>query len=120
VLSRCYASCDLFAFPSTTDTLGQVVLEAQASGLASIVTEAGGPHHLIREGETGLRIAAGDEAAWEIAITSLATDAARRRAMGEAATANAARHAMEPCFEAFMEEHRRAIESYSVWIPYGI
>lgn len=118
-LATCYASCDLFVFPSTTDTLGQVVLEAQASGLGAIVTDEGGPQHLIRDGETGLRLAASDEAAWATAIEALATDAPRRRVLGEAAAASVARHAMEPCFAAFMEEHRRAIQTHSVRFPCG-
>ena len=42
-LAEVYASCDLFVFPSTTDTFGNVVLEGQASGLPVIVTNCGGP-----------------------------------------------------------------------------
>ena len=42
-LAAVYASSDLFLFPSTTDTFGNVVLEAQASGIPVIVTDAGGP-----------------------------------------------------------------------------
>jgi glycosyltransferase involved in cell wall biosynthesis len=48
-----YAGFDLFVFPSRTDTFGNVVLEALASGVPAIVTNAGGPRFLIREGETG-------------------------------------------------------------------
>lgn len=46
-LATIYASCDLFAFPSATDTFGNVVLEAQASGLPVIVTDSGGGHRKI-------------------------------------------------------------------------
>ena len=41
-LARLFASCDVFVFPSTTDTLGRAVVEAQASGLPAIVCGAGG------------------------------------------------------------------------------
>ncbi len=51
-----YASADVFVFPSTTDTFGNVVLEAQASGLPVIVSDGGGPKELMRDGETGLTI----------------------------------------------------------------
>jgi phosphatidylinositol alpha 1,6-mannosyltransferase len=52
-LSRAYANMDLFVFPSHTDTFGNVVLEALASGVPSIVTPDGGPRYIVREGETG-------------------------------------------------------------------
>jgi len=52
-LARAYADMDLFAFPSTTDTFGNVILEALASGVACVVTGGGGPKYLISEGVTG-------------------------------------------------------------------
>lgn len=48
-LSRIYASSDCFIFPSTTDTLGQVVMEAMSSGLPVIVTNKGGPKTFVKE-----------------------------------------------------------------------
>jgi glycosyltransferase involved in cell wall biosynthesis len=53
-LARAYASADLFMFASVTDTFGQVILEAQASGLPVLAVDAGGPVSLITHGETGL------------------------------------------------------------------
>lgn len=52
-LSRAYANMDLFVFPSHTDTFGNVILEALASGVPAVVTPHGGPRFIIREGETG-------------------------------------------------------------------
>ena len=52
-LAAIYASCDLFAFPSATDTFGNVVLEAQASGLPVIVTDSGGPQENMIPHKTG-------------------------------------------------------------------
>ncbi len=52
-LCKAYASADVFVFPSTTDTWGNVVLEAQASGLPVIVTDQGGPRELMENGKTG-------------------------------------------------------------------
>jgi glycosyltransferase involved in cell wall biosynthesis/predicted metal-dependent phosphoesterase TrpH len=53
-LARAYASADAFLFASATDTFGQVILEAQASGLPVVAVDAGGPASLIASGETGL------------------------------------------------------------------
>ncbi|MCI4624685.1 MAG: glycosyltransferase [Candidatus Magnetoovum sp. WYHC-5] len=55
-LCTLYASADVFVFPSTTDTFGNVVLEAQASGLPVIVTNEGGPKELMVDRETGFVI----------------------------------------------------------------
>ncbi len=52
-LARAYANMDLFVFPSRTDTFGNVVQEAAASGVPAVVTNEGGPRHLIVPGETG-------------------------------------------------------------------
>ncbi len=52
-LAEAYASSDLFVFCSRTDTYGQVVTEAQASGLPVVAVDEGGPRTLIRSGDTG-------------------------------------------------------------------
>jgi len=53
-LSRAYASADFFVFPSTTESFGNVVLEAAASGLPCVVAGEGGVTNLVVDGETGL------------------------------------------------------------------
>jgi phosphatidylinositol alpha 1,6-mannosyltransferase len=52
-LANAYADMDLFVFPSRTDTFGNVVLEALSSGVPAIVTDGGGPKHIVQHGETG-------------------------------------------------------------------
>jgi glycosyltransferase involved in cell wall biosynthesis/predicted metal-dependent phosphoesterase TrpH len=53
-LARTYAGADAFLFASRTDTFGQVILEAQASGLPVVAVGEGGPASLIEHGESGL------------------------------------------------------------------
>ncbi len=64
-LAGIYRKAHLFLFPSTTDTFGRVVVEAQACGLPVVVSDAGGPRELILDGKTGLVAKAGDRADWE-------------------------------------------------------
>jgi len=52
-LSEAYANIDVFLFPSETDAFGNVVQEANASGVPAIVTNQGGPKFIVRHGETG-------------------------------------------------------------------
>lgn len=65
-LAAAYAKMDLFVFPSHTDTFGNVVLEALASGVPAIVTPDGGPRTIVRDGETG-RIVRDEEFAAAVA-----------------------------------------------------
>ena len=53
-LATAYASADVFAFPSTTDTFGNVIIEAQASGVPVIVSDSGGPKELVEDRGNGL------------------------------------------------------------------
>ena len=52
-LAQAYAGMDVFVFPSHTDTFGNVVLEALASGVPAVVTPDGGPRSLVKNGVTG-------------------------------------------------------------------
>ncbi len=104
-LSAIYASSDLFVFPSTTDTLGQVVMESQASGLPVLVTDQGGPKEVVREGRTGHILGGSDIAAWVEAISRLCGDADGRRAMGRRAHEAMQGLSIAGCFESFWAEH---------------
>jgi len=53
-LSAAYASSDIFVFPSTTETFGNVTLEAMASGTPPICADQGGASGIIKDGITGL------------------------------------------------------------------
>jgi glycosyltransferase involved in cell wall biosynthesis len=84
-LAKAYASADVFVFPSTTDTFGNVIIEAQASGLPVIVSDLGGPKELVEDGVSGIVTKAHDTDDFARAIDRLAGDAKLRARMGEKA-----------------------------------
>ena len=85
-LAQSYADMDLFVFPSETDTFGNVVLEALASGVPAAVTTGGGPKFIVRDGVTGVVRPA---AQLPEAICDLVSDEPSLHAMGQAARAYA-------------------------------
>lgn len=85
-LATHYASGDMFVFPSVTETYGNVVPEALASGLAVVAYEYASAATLIRHEATGLLVKFGDEAAFLDAAARLAVDHALRATVRQAAT----------------------------------
>jgi glycosyltransferase involved in cell wall biosynthesis len=112
-LSRLYASSDAFLFPSTTDTLGQVVLEAQCSGLPVLVSNVGGPQSVVRHGATGQVLRADDEDAWVEAIMTLSRSRDLRQRMGVAARSHALGMTIESSVDHFWSVHERAVRTRS-------
>ena len=95
-LAEAYASMDLFVFPSHTDTFGNVVLEALASGVPAIVTPDGGPRYIVEEGETGYIV---PDEAFTAAIAGVLADPAKHAAMRQAARAYALTASWDAVFE---------------------
>jgi glycosyltransferase involved in cell wall biosynthesis len=67
-LTPLYARSDCFLFPSTTDTFGMVILEAQACGLPAIVSDFGGPKEIIVNGKTGFVAHTNNAGDWALRI----------------------------------------------------
>ena len=70
-LARAYAGADFFVFPSLTDTFGNAVLEAHASGLPAIVSGEGGPCEIVRSHKSGLVVDARRPAELAAALRSV-------------------------------------------------
>jgi glycosyltransferase involved in cell wall biosynthesis len=81
-LATAYANMDLFVFPSETDTFGNVVLEALASGVPAAVTTGGGPKFIVTNEHTGI---VRPVASLPSAVVELASNREQLRTMGEAA-----------------------------------
>ena len=109
-LSRAYANMDLFVFPSHTDTFGNVILEALASGVPAIVTPDGGPRYIVREGETGL---IAQDSQFAASVASILRDPERHAKMRAAARS----YALGASWDTVFEDVHSAYESALVKAP---
>jgi len=106
-LSRAYASADVFAFPSETDTFGNVVLEAMSSGLPAVVTDKMGPKEIVRDGETGFIASTHEEFIEKVRL--LVSDEDLRMKMGRNAREYALTRSWERVFGELFAEYGRHI-----------
>jgi glycosyltransferase involved in cell wall biosynthesis len=111
-LAAAYANMDLFVFPSHTDTFGNVVLEALASGVPAVVTPDGGPPTIVRDGETG-RIA-GDED-FASAVAGILGDPALHAQMRTAARTYALTASWDSVFEGVYRAYRELAPQRPAW-----
>jgi glycosyltransferase involved in cell wall biosynthesis/predicted metal-dependent phosphoesterase TrpH len=108
-LVRAYASADLFLFCSRTDTYGQVVLEAGASGLPVVAVGEGGPAALIENRHTGI-LCRPDADHLAGAVLQLASSPVLRQRLGEAAVRKAGTRSWARALEQLAGGYRRALD----------
>jgi glycosyltransferase involved in cell wall biosynthesis len=107
-LARTYANADLFLFPSATDTFGQVILEAQASGLPVLAVAEGGPLSLIEDRVTGLLCEASAPVLAD-AVLELAASPLLRESLSRAALAGVRERTWERALQRLGQGYRRVV-----------
>ena len=107
-LARAYASADILLLASRTDTFGQVLLEAQASGLAVVAVAEGGPRELVEDGVTGL-LRPADAGHLADAVLDLARAPGIRRRLAWAALAAVASRSWERSLDRLADGYRHAL-----------
>ena len=103
-LADAYAQMDVLLFPSETDTFGNVVLEAAASGVPALVSAGGGPKYLVEDGVTGF--VASSAESYSDAIFKLADSRELRAEMGGAARDAALSRSWSAVFEGMYQNYR--------------
>ncbi|MGC5585360.1 glycosyltransferase [Ornithinimicrobium sp. W1665] len=116
-LAAAYASADVFAFPSTTETLGLVALESMASGVPVVGADAGGIPFVVDEGRTGFLVPPGDADALTERLRTLVTDPDLRRRMGRAARDDAETHSWRAATESLVRDYELAVERHQGRAP---
>jgi glycosyltransferase involved in cell wall biosynthesis len=105
-LARAYADMDAFVFPSRTDTYGNVIQEAMASGVPCIVSDAGGPTFLVETGRTGF--VCSDTAQFTAALLQLMRDPHLLQRMRGLARAAACAASWDNVFDSLYDAYRKA------------
>ena len=108
-LVQLYASSDMMLFASETETLGQVVMEAQASGLPCIVSDKGGVTDIVIHGQSGYCISVSQKQKWIESALALINDGGLRKRMGEHAFVQMQECTIEKTYETFMRLHQEAV-----------
>ncbi|CAN5767924.1 hypothetical protein BH11PLA1_BH11PLA1_04290 [soil metagenome] len=109
-LVAAYHGADLLAFPSLTDTLGQVALEAIACGVPVLVSDQGGPRSVVDRTGGGMAVeSAGGDRAWAAVLERMILDAELRRTLRERALAARDGLGIAESLADFRRHHERAL-----------
>jgi len=111
-LAAHYASADLFLFPSVTETYGNVVPEAMASGLAVVSYDCAAALELIESGDNGVLVPTGDDVSFVNASVQLAQDPQRIAQYREAAVQAVANRSWDAVCDSFVHTLRSVLERH--------
>lgn len=111
-LARAYAAADMFVFPAANETLGNVVLEAMASGLPVVAARAGGVLDHVVEGETGLLFEPESQQALIAAVSRLLADEKYARQLGSSGRARVQPQSWATVLDGLLADYATLIESH--------
>jgi glycosyltransferase involved in cell wall biosynthesis len=114
-LAQWYASADIFVFPSTSETFGNVILEAQASGLPVLCLNSQATQERIRNQHDGILASNIEE--FEKQIIDLCADKSKRFFLGKNATQTAKSQKWDDIFNRLYKEYCEVIESTKTNFP---
>lgn len=109
-LAQVYAAADIFVFPSANETLGNVVLEAMASGLPVVAAGAGGPLDLVQDGVNGFLYPPEDQEASCRLVGRLVDDPAVAERLGRQAREYALTRSWPAVLDGLLEDYRHLLE----------
>jgi len=112
-LSRAYASADLFVFPSTTESFGNVIQEAAASGLPSIGAAEGGVKDLISDGETGFLARPRDAEDFANKMEKVLLNTRLRNSMATEALKTIANKSWDNINRGLIDDYKKVIAEYN-------
>lgn len=118
-LAQAYASADVLAFPSDTETLGFAAMESMASGVPAVGARAGGVPDVIRHGENGLLFTPGDLGDLTDQLRRLLNDGALRARLAETGRRDMERWSWRAATEALVDYYTLAREVHARFEPAG-
>lgn len=110
-LAQAYAAADIFVFPAANETLGNVVLEAMASGLPVVTARAGGVLDHVRENETGLMFEPESQDSLIAAVSQLVADEDSARRLGANGRVRVQHRSWAAVLDGLLDDYETLIES---------
>jgi len=113
-LYKCYASSDIFVFPSLTETFGFVTIEAMASGAVPVCASRGGASSIIKNGRTGFLVSGSDARLYVKKINQLLDNADLLAKMRQRGLVFARRQHWNGIFNKLMNYYKTVVRQYKV------